>query len=330
MAEAASSKPAGDGPEGAMEGDHRDNIFQFFRSHTAYDMLPESGKVLLLDGSISAYSALKVMHANQQQAVPVWDGRGDRYLGMVTTSDMLELVLVCSKSDACSSLADAMRAINLEMWMSAYARPSGCPDVSVEIHPDDDLIRVLRTLVHNDCRVLPVLDRDGAAPLLNQCIVGQVTYLLLFRFLYFHQEEDLGTLEGTLGAVGIGTLGEDKLITVQASEGVERALSLMSQHRVSALPVLDGQGCFIDMYADADVLALKNLDLDIDVATALQHARAGQPNRCITCSIDDPLSKVVAGFSNAKSTRLACLDSSGRIKGVVTLTDLFKFLAGSS
>jgi predicted transcriptional regulator len=24
---------------------HRDNIFEFFRNHTAYDMLPESGKV---------------------------------------------------------------------------------------------------------------------------------------------------------------------------------------------------------------------------------------------------------------------------------------------
>lgn len=313
-----------------MEGDHRDNIFQFFRSHTAYDMLPESGKVLLLDGSVSAYSALRLMNANQQLAVPVWDGRGDRYLGMVTASDMLELVLLCSKSDGCANLTEAMRAINLEKWISAYARPPGCPQPSVELHPDDDLIRVLSTLVRNDCRVLPVLDREGGAPLLNQCIIGQVTYLLLFRFLYYHQEADLGTLEGTLGEVGIGTLGESKLITVQASDRLERAMTLMSEHRISGLPVLDEGGKFLDMYSDNDVLALENLDLEIAVGAALEEARAGQPARTITCSVDDPLSKVVAVFSNSKSTRLACTDSGGMVKGVVTLTDLFKFLAGSS
>ena len=38
-----------------------------------------------------------------------------------------------------------------------------------------------------------------------------MTYLLLFRFLYYHQERDLGTLEGTLGDVGIGTLGAQKV-----------------------------------------------------------------------------------------------------------------------
>lgn len=156
MAAPAAKSVEGEGGGGPkpMEGDHRDNIFQFFRSHTAYDMLPESGKVLLLDGSVSAYSALRLMNANQQLAVPVWDGRGDRYLGMVTASDMLELVLLCSKSDGCANLTEAMRAINLEKWISAYARPPGCPQPSVELHPDDDLIRVLSTLVRNDCRGL--------------------------------------------------------------------------------------------------------------------------------------------------------------------------------
>ena len=40
----------GGGFDGESKGEdgevyHRDNIFEFFRNHTAYDMLPESGKV---------------------------------------------------------------------------------------------------------------------------------------------------------------------------------------------------------------------------------------------------------------------------------------------
>ena len=34
-----------DDSRGDDEVYHRDNIFEFFRNHTAYDMLPESGKV---------------------------------------------------------------------------------------------------------------------------------------------------------------------------------------------------------------------------------------------------------------------------------------------
>ncbi len=63
--------------------------------------------------------------------------------------------------------------------------------------------------------------------------VGQVTYLLLFRFLYYHQEQDLATLEGTLGDVGIGTLGAHKIITVRATEPVRHAIRLMHEHEIS-------------------------------------------------------------------------------------------------
>jgi len=39
---------------------------------------------------------------------------------------------------------------------------------------------------------------------------------------------------------------------------------------------------------------------------------------------------VVATFSKAKTTRLACLDDEGVVTGMLTLVDLFKFLAGKS
>ena len=38
--------------------------------------------------------------------------------------------------------------------------------------------------------------------------------------------------------------------------------------------------------------------------------------------------QVVACFSTAKTARLACVNKRGVVEGVVTLTDLFKYLAG--
>lgn len=97
-----------------------------------------------------------------------------------------------------------------------------------------------------------------------------MTYLLLFRFLYYHQEHDLGTLEGTLGDVGIGTLGAQKIVTVHASETVRKALRLMHEHEISGIPVLNDEGLLMDMYCDADVLQLPDLDLDLNVGLALE------------------------------------------------------------
>jgi hypothetical protein len=36
------------------------------------------------------------MAANEQHAVPVWDGRADRYCGTLTPTDLLQLLLMCS------------------------------------------------------------------------------------------------------------------------------------------------------------------------------------------------------------------------------------------
>mmetsp|Transcript_53110 Transcript_53110/g.129726 ORF Transcript_53110/g.129726 Transcript_53110/m.129726 type:complete len:352 (+) Transcript_53110:330-1385(+) len=308
--------------------DHRANIFDFFRTHSAYDVLPESGKVLLLDSAISAYSAFCIMASNEQLAVPVWHSRGDQYVGMLTVTDILELVLICHQSKMYDSCAEGLKAMTLHHWFSNYARPSGCPDVSVEVRPDDDLMMVLRALVHNDCRVLPVLEREGGE-LMNHCLIGQVSYLLLFRFLYYHQESDLVTLNETLGDVGIGMCGAGKVITVNSRAPLSEALTLMSTNGISGLPVLDDGGMLVDIFTDSDILSLTHFALDIDVAAALGQARRGKvvDTANISCRSDESLSTIVTRFSGNKCTRLACVNTEGKVEGVVTLTDLFKFLA---
>mmetsp|Transcript_59401 Transcript_59401/g.124122 ORF Transcript_59401/g.124122 Transcript_59401/m.124122 type:complete len:261 (-) Transcript_59401:68-850(-) len=259
--------------------------------------------------------------------------------------------------------------MTLEHWMCHNARPHGCPLPSVEVRPDDDLMHVLWTLVRNNCRVVPVLEREGSrrdTAMLNQCLVGQVSYLLLFRFLFYHQAGELETLQGTLADVGIGTLGADRIISVQASEPVTRALELMSKHGISGVPVVDEKGLFHGIFSDKDILCYSPEFLNLDLRTALEQASAamnpdpavdpealcaehpgdapadaahgsgaaaaggGQARPLCACRTDDPLRTIVWRFKECRSTRLACTDADGRVQGIVTLTDLFKFLAGSA
>ncbi|KAJ1496455.1 hypothetical protein T484DRAFT_1923526 [Baffinella frigidus] len=318
------------GGGGGAEGDHRASIFDFFRSHTAYDMLPESGRVVLLDANVPAAAAFSIMAANEQLAAPVWDSNTDRYLGMLTPMDMMEQILHCCREDCGMDCQTAMNSRDLNHLMTACPRPAGCPEATVDLRPDDDLMCVLRTFIRHDCRVLPVMDKEGTTQQLTPPLVGQVSRLLLFRFLYPPPPEYLRTLEGTLEDVGIGTHGRDKLVTAKIGDPVVDVMALMSRHSISGIPIIDDAGRLIDIYTDVDVLALVHFKVDIDVGQALEQARAGQVKTEQTCRTKDPLSEVVATFSKAKTTRLACLDDDGVVTGMLTLVDLFKFLAGKS
>jgi len=326
---AASSDEAAARP---AEEDHRANIFDFFRSHNAFDMLPESGKVVLLDSSVSAYAAFCIMSSNEQVAVPVWDSRNDQYMGMLTVTDMLEMVLMCQNSKAGDGCTEGMQDMTLHHWITNYPRPPGCPDVSVEVHPDDDLMVVLKTLIRNDSRVLPVLERDVGGELLQNCLIGQVSYMLLFRFLYFHEVEDLTTLSESLSDVGIGTFPAKKVITVKASDTVEHALSLMSNNGISGVPVLSEEGLLINLFCDTDLLPITSFALETTVMASLAQSRPRQHQEVhkFSCSASDRLSVVVTKFAESRLTRLVCIDADGRVEGIVTLTDLFKFLAVSA
>eukprot|EP00960_Hanusia_phi_P006182 178371-Hanusia_phi.AAC.2 len=333
-----------------IESLHRDNIFNFFRSHTAYDVLPESGKVVLLDASMSAFGAFHVMAANEQTAVPVWDARSDRYLGMITVSDLLEILLFCTTSE--NNFKDSLRSIDLAYWLTNSERPSGCPESSVEVKPDDDLLCVLRTLLRNDCRGNS-LSNSGSIPLR---LGSQYCQSRTWVGLQISRDDCEvltcleGTLKGTLREAGIGTMEASKVIKIHPNEPVKEcvvslmfscfdtrlsALKLMSENGISGIPVVDTNGKFMDMFSDADILGLTELDLNVPVEKALQKVileemvvhgsegvndQAGNgENKPKHCLITDPLSKVISCFSVARTTRLACLDENGALQGVVTL-----------
>jgi hypothetical protein len=77
-----------------------------------------------MDSGISAYSAYSLMAANEQQSVPVWDSRADRYCGTLTTTDLLQLILLCSGMPARSPCWHACLSA-LEMRAGVARGPSG-------------------------------------------------------------------------------------------------------------------------------------------------------------------------------------------------------------
>ena len=71
-----------------------DEIYQsFFITHTCYDCMPKSGKVLLLDARLSIRKAFFALVFNSVRAALIWDSPTSSTIGLITISDFINMLV---------------------------------------------------------------------------------------------------------------------------------------------------------------------------------------------------------------------------------------------
>ncbi|MET9038308.1 CBS domain-containing protein [Streptomyces mirabilis] len=118
-------------------------------------------------------------------------------------------------------------------------------------------------------------------------------------------------------------------------------VQLMEQWKVSALPVLEGEGRVIGVVSEADLLPKEEFrDSDPDRHTQLRRlsdlAKAGAVTAedlmtapAVTVQANAPLAQAARTMAHAKVKRLPVVDDMGLLEGVVSRGDLLKvFLRG--
>jgi hypothetical protein len=68
-------------------------IQDFLKLHTAYELLPESGKVIVLDVKLTVSDAFKALAENGITSAPLFDSYRLEYAGMLTVSDFIEILI---------------------------------------------------------------------------------------------------------------------------------------------------------------------------------------------------------------------------------------------
>ncbi|MCO5563207.1 hypothetical protein L7F22_016844 [Adiantum nelumboides] len=79
----------------------RHRIDNFLTSHSAYEVLPDSGKVVALDISLPIKQAFHVLYEQGIPLAPLWDSDQQQFVGMLTASDFIAILMqlelqVCS------------------------------------------------------------------------------------------------------------------------------------------------------------------------------------------------------------------------------------------
>ncbi|KAM7537622.1 hypothetical protein Aperf_G00000069909 [Anoplocephala perfoliata] len=125
----------------------------------------------------------------------------------------------------------------------------------------------------------------------------------------------------------IGTM--QNVVCVGTDWPLHRVLAVFIENRVSALPVIDENGCLVDIYAKFDVInlaATRSYDnLEVTVFDALQYRRE-KFSGVATCMLHNTLMDIISNVVNAGVHRLVVIDDCRHVLGIVSLSDILRFL----
>ncbi|GBG76312.1 hypothetical protein CBR_g22060 [Chara braunii] len=326
----------------------RMQIADFLAKHTAYELLPESSKVVALDVTLPVKQAFHALHDQGIPAAPLWDSARQQFVGMLSASDFITILRQLGSNGASLS-EEELETHTIAAWKEEKALQSseiGARRPLIYAGPDDSLRTVADKLLQHGVATLPVLSisaEDGNIPrLLHLASLSGVLKCLTRNFYNFN----IPIFTWQIGALPIGTWagpgkgGRRPLSVLKANASLSSALTLLLEAGVSSLPVVDDNGALVDVYARSDITALAKdraytrLQLDdITVSQALMYRQdasgvAGTAGvRCHYCLCVDTLRQVMERLAQPGVRRLICIEAgSKRVEGIISLRDIFSFL----
>ncbi|CAB3401907.1 unnamed protein product [Caenorhabditis bovis] len=303
--------------------DNHDAVYSLFmKAHKCYDLIPTSTKLVVFDTHLPVRKAFYALVYNGVRAAPLWDSDKQQFTGMLTITDFIKIL--CKHYDQGDN-AERMRALEdqqISHWRDQFEK-DGSLRPFVSIDPSESLHRAVEILCESKVHRLPVLDRK----------TGNIMYILThkrimkFLSLYMRDLPRPQFMNCTPRELGIGAWGE--ILCCHIDTPIHDALELFLKNRVSALPLVDKDGRVVDIYAKFDVISLaaeNSYDkLDCTVQEALQH-RSEWFEGVQTCLETDSLFQVLEAIVKAEVHRFIITDSEKKVVGVVSLSDILKYL----
>ncbi|CAK0784632.1 hypothetical protein CVIRNUC_007836 [Coccomyxa viridis] len=152
----------------------RNKVRVFLNTHTCYELIPESGKVVILDVGLPIRQAFHALHEQAVASAPLWDEEPGTVIGMISASDFIHVLrrLRHSVTTGGNQMSEAEMDQHTIRGLREEATQEGrSPKALVSLHPGDHLSTVLQKLFRNRCSMAPVLtgpatsrDRATATP----------------------------------------------------------------------------------------------------------------------------------------------------------------------
>ncbi|KAK9839636.1 hypothetical protein WJX81_002159 [Elliptochloris bilobata] len=264
----------------------RNRVRDFLRGHSCYELIPESGKVVLLDTGLPIRQAFHALHEQGVASAPLWDADTVSVVGMISASDFIFILrrLRSSVTSGGNPMSEAemdnytIRGLREEA--TAAGRP---PKPLVSLRPQDSLHAVIGKLFRSRCSMAPVLSSSEGGEACTLLHIATISGALACLMRHFRASlASLPLLAQPISALPVGTWSPNSLHaqaepaangtpqgserrdwrkvrplhTVQPGTPLTTALGLLLEAGVSVLPVVDESGVLLDMYARSDITQL--------------------------------------------------------------------------
>ncbi|VDK41868.1 unnamed protein product [Taenia asiatica] len=290
----------------------------FLKHHTCYDLIPLSAKLIVFDVSLNVKKGFFALVYNGVRVAILWDSECQEYVGLLTITDFIRILHKYYKSPEIPIVE--LEEHQIRTWreqMRDYAPPL------IYITPERTLLAAVQMLLEHKVHRLPILDPLTGNPL------HILTHKRLLKYLHFNMPKlPMPTfMMDQLQNLPIGTMQD--VVCVGTDWPLHRVLTVFVENRVSALPVVDETGRLVDIYAKFDVInlaATRSYDnLEITVFDALQYRREKFPG-VATCKLSNTLKEIIDTIVDAGVHRLVVVDETQRVLGIVSLSDILRFL----
>ncbi|KAG8188632.1 hypothetical protein JTE90_005985 [Oedothorax gibbosus] len=294
----------------------------YLGAHPCYDVMPTSGKVIILSVELLVKNAFSALVSNDIKAAPLWDAGYFDFVGMLTISDFINVL----RHYYYSSPEDIKDIENQSI--STWRRITKVEKPFVKVNGSDSLVQATKLLIQEGVHRIPVFDEK------RQSVLFVLTRKRLLHFLsnsLFENFEKTNVktpsfFRKTIRELKVGTF--EDIATVEVSTKVIDALDLFVKRGVSSLPVVEKDNVLIDIFEKFDVFQLAkeqtyhNLDMPIKEAISKADVR----ETAWICTLDETFGTVINRFVNNKVHRIVVTNEKRAVVGLISLSDVLKFL----
>lgn len=284
------------------------------KKQMAYELIPTSGKVVVFDSTLSVLQAFHGLLENNMNCAPVWDSEMQRYVGMLSVTDFID-ILRHSYSSANAVKPDQQR---IRDWQEIKQARGTSINRLLCISPECSLYEALRLLIEYRIHRLCVVQLALGNTVLCVLSYHQILRSLLSKV--YHLKDKLSVREA-----GIGDYGNTKTVTFETR--LSEALDILITNELSAVPIVDEAGKVIDYYSRSDTAFLAteaDYAQDMTLREALSNHHNERPS-LQTCRPDEQLWQVCRRLVGSRRHMVMVLEDDNLV-GTLSLTQIFIFL----
>ncbi|KAI8326198.1 CBS-domain-containing protein [Martensiomyces pterosporus] len=297
----------------------------FLKQHSAYDMIPVSFRLIILDTKLLVTKALSALVQNGVESAPMYDSTENCYAGMLTTTDLVNLIQYYYTNFSYTEAIEDLGQTQLENYKELLLRFKSRQTNTLCANPLDTIYEVSRRLLATDYSALALVDEDTDTG--GDVIVSMLSIYRILNFMAANIDDKKRLKQHSLYDLDIGTYGD--LITSTMDVPVIDIIRMFVDNNISVVPILDENGVVLNVFAESDIILLAREGMLDELDTPVSEALALRPDDypgVHTCKQNDTLYSVLDTIRKTQVQRLIVVDDDIRPVGVVALSDVLRAL----